>query len=69
MEIFSSLGNVLGKVAVSNIHSKIDKTELGREEVLLEVHLYTICYIYYLLLQISVPPKFTRLKLQKFITL
>ena len=69
MEILSSLGNVLEKVAVSNIHSKIDKTELGREEVLLEVHLCTICCIYCLLLQISVPPKFTRLKLQKFITL
>ena len=27
----------MGKVAVSNIQSKIDKTELGREEVLLEV--------------------------------
>lgn len=37
MEIFSSWWNVLGKAAVSNIHSKIDKTELGREEVLLEV--------------------------------
>ena len=46
MEIFSSSGNVLGKAAVSNIHSKIDKTELGREEVLLAVaSIYSLLYL------------------------
>lgn len=46
MEIFSSSGNLLGKVAVSNIQSKIDKTELGREEVLLEVaSTYSLLYL------------------------
>lgn len=37
MEIFPTLGNVLGKATASNIQGKIDKIELGREEVLLEV--------------------------------
>lgn len=46
MEIFSSSGSLLGKVAVSNIQSKIDKTELGREEVLLEVaSTYSLLYL------------------------
>ena len=72
MEIFSSSGSLLGKVAVSNIQSKIDKTELGREEVLLEVaSTYSLLY----LLSSAAdqcgapPPKFSRLKLQKFIAL
>lgn len=47
----------MGKVAVSNIQSKIDKTELGREEVLLEVaSIYSLLYLLFIAADQCVPP-------------
>lgn len=46
MEILPSLGVILGKAAASNIPGKVDKTELKREEGLLEVtRKYSILYL------------------------